>query len=311
MEKVLITGGAGFIGNILVKKLLDKNYKVTILDNFRYNQLVLDNITNPNLEVVIGDVRDKKLLREQVLKNDIIIPLAAMVGAPACDKYPIEAKAINYQQIEDIVYYADRNKYIIYPNTNSSYGSSKDIITESSPFKPLSLYAETKCKGEQIILDESNGTILRLATVFGISGRPRLDLLVNDFTYKAFTDGYLVLFESHFKRNYIHIEDVANTFIFMIENYDKCNSKIYNVGLSSANLSKMELALKIKEYVPNLVIKEEEFMKDKDQRNYIVSNERLEATGWRPTKTIDDGIKEILKACPMIKKYRDKDFTNL
>ena len=200
---------------------------------------------------------------------------------------------------------------VLIPNTNSQYGSSTEIITEDSPFKPLSLYAETKCDAEKSVLDSGNGIALRLATVFGMSYRMRMDLLVNDFVYKSLTDGYLVLFESHFIRNYIHIRDIANTFLFMIENYEKCNNNAFNVGLTSANCTKLELAQTIQKYIPGLVIVENNFKQDSDQRNYMVSNNKLESAGWIPTFTLEDGIQELIEGYQLVNKFKNKDFTNL
>ena len=312
MNNVLITGGAGYIGSILTEKLLQSGYNVTVLDSLIYNQLsLLGFCHNKKFKFVHGDVRNETLLKDLVDSVDIIIPLAAIVGMPACKAYPQVAIDVNYKHIANVLKFAGKNKKIILPNTNSQYGSSTEIITEESPFKPLSLYAETKCDAEKALLDNQNGIALRLATVFGISYRMRMDLLVNDLTYKAITDGYLVLFESHFIRNYIHIRDIANTFLFMIENYDKCNGNAYNVGLSSANCNKLQLAEKIKEYVPELVIVKNEFKKDFDQRNYIVSNKKLESLGWTPQYSLDDGINELLQGYKLINKYKNKDFTNL
>ncbi len=312
MNKVLITGGAGYIGSILTEKLLENGYNVTVLDSLIYNQLsLLGFCHNKQFKFVHGDVRNENLLKELVDNTDIIIPLAAIVGMPACKSYPQVAIDVNYKHIVNVLKFAGKNKKIILPNTNSQYGSSTEIITEESPFKPLSLYAETKCDAEKALLDNQNGIALRLATVFGLSYRMRMDLLVNDLTYKAITDGYLVLFESHFIRNYIHIRDIANTFLFMIENYEKCNGNAYNVGLSSANCNKLQLAEKIKEYVPELVIVQNEFKKDFDQRNYIVSNKKLESLGWSPKYSLDDGIQELLQGYKLINKYKNKDFTNL
>jgi nucleoside-diphosphate-sugar epimerase len=200
---------------------------------------------------------------------------------------------------------------LILPNTNSQYGSSEDIITEESPFKPLSLYAQTKCDAEDYVLKKGNGVILRLATVFGVSPRMRQDLLVNDFVYKAVVDGYMVLFEANFKRNYIHVQDIARTFEFMIDNYDTCRGQVYNVGLSSANLSKLELAEKIKLQIPALVIKQDEFKQDFDKRNYIVSNAKLESLGWKPMFDLDYGIKQLISAYQMTIPFNNRNFTNL
>ena len=312
MNNILITGGAGYIGSILTEELLLEGYNVTVLDSLIYNQLsLLGFCHNKKFKFVNGDVRNTSLLEDVVKNADIIIPLAAIVGMPACKSYPQVAIDVNYKHIVNILKFAGKNKKIILPNTNSQYGSSTEIITEESPFKPLSLYAETKCDAEKALLDNQNGIALRLATVFGISYRMRMDLLVNDLTYKAITDGYLVLFESHFIRNYIHIRDIANTFLFMIENYDKCNGNAYNVGLSSANCNKLQLAEKIKEYIPELVIVKNEFKKDLDQRNYMVSNKKLESLGWVPQYSLDDGINELLQGYKLINKYKNKDFTNL
>ena len=313
MRKILISGGLGYVGSVLLKRLLlNEDNTITVLDNLSNRQIgSIYDIGNRRVEFINGDVRDEALLKRLVGKHDIILPLAAIVGAPACKKYPEAATDINHIQIKNISDWACRDQMIIYPNTNSAYGSSKEIVTEESPMKPLSKYAETKCLAEGELMRGGNGIVLRLATVFGVSPRMRLDLLVNDFTYKAYADGYLVLFESHFKRNYIHIEDVARTFEFMIDNYKHCNNQAYNVGLSSANLTKLELANAIKVRLPKLVIKEEEFTEDPDKRDYIVSNSKLEKLGWIPSWTIDDGIQQLLKSYSILKPFRDKEFTNL
>jgi len=312
MEKVLITGGAGYLGSTLTEVLLSKGHKVTVLDSLVYKQLSLTSFChNKNFSLVVGDVRDNGLLLDLVKTHDIIIPLAAIVGMPACKKDPALTVAVNFSQIENIVNSLSDNQKLLVPNTNSQYGSSETIITEESPFNPLSLYAQTKCDAEKAVLDNGNGISLRLATVFGVSYRQRMDLLVNDFVYRAFTDEFLVLFESHFLRNYVHVRDVAKAFIHLITNYESSNNNAYNVGLTSANMSKLQLAEKIKEYVPNLVIVEEQFKEDFDKRNYIVSNEKLESTGWFCDFSLDDGICELLSAYKMISNYKNKDFTNL
>ena len=312
MQKVLITGGAGYLGSVLTEVLLSKGYKVTVFDSLVYKQLSLTSFChNNNFKLVVGDVRDYQLLSDLVEANDIIIPLAAIVGMPACKKDLELTVAVNYQQIDDIASYMRSSQKLLVPNTNSQYGSSDTIITEKSPFNPLSLYAQTKCDAEKAVLDSGNGISLRLATIFGVSYRQRMDLLVNDFVYRAFTDEFLVLFESHFLRNYVHVRDVAKAFVHLIENYEECNNNAYNVGLTSANMSKLQLAQKIKEYVPNLVIIEEQFKEDFDKRNYIVSNEKLESTGWLCDYSLDAGIQELLKAYQMIANFKNKDFTNL
>jgi len=312
MVKVLVTGGAGYLGVKTVELLLNNGYHVTALDNLMYKQTTLLHLcTNKNFSFIEQDVTDFNLLKKTIKDYDIIIPLAAIVGAPACDVNKELATKINFEQIKCIVDNLRDNQKLVMPNTNSQYGSSTEIITEDSPFNPLSHYAVTKCNAEDYILDNGNGICLRLATVFGAAARMRTDLLVNDFVHKAIVDNYLILFQAHFNRNYIHVNDVANTFLFCIENYEKMNNDVYNVGLSDANLSKMELALKVKEHFPNLVIKEDEFKSDFDNRNYIVSNDKLESFGWKPKFTIDDGIEELIDAYKMIIKHNNRNFTNL
>ena len=309
---VLITGGAGYLGSVLAEVLLDNGYNVTIFDNLMYKQTSLLHLCdNKNFNFIKGDVTNKKQFLPQIVNHNIIIPLAAIVGAPACDADQDLATAINYDQIQFIVDNLRKDQKLLMPNTNSQYGSSDSIITEESPFNPLSHYAITKCKAEEYIMDWGNGICLRLATVFGTSPRMRTDLLVNDFVYKSMTEGCLVLFQSHFKRNYIHVRDIAYTFLHCIKNYDKLNGEVFNVGLSNANLNKKELAETIKNYFPNLVIIENEFSTDKDNRNYIVSNDKLEATGWKPKYTIEDGINELILAYKMIITDNNKKYTNL
>tara|TARA_B110000858_G_scaffold179368_1_gene215983 strand:- start:170 stop:1111 length:942 start_codon:yes stop_codon:yes gene_type:complete len=309
---VLITGGAGYLGSVLAEVLLDNGYNVTVFDNLMYKQTSLLHLCdNKNFNFIKGDVTNKKEFLPQIVNHDIIIPLAAIVGAPACDANQDLATAINYNQIEFIVDNLRKDQKLLMPNTNSQYGSSDSIITEESPFNPLSHYAVTKCKAEEYIMDWGNGICLRLATVFGSSPRMRTDLLVNDFVYKTITEGCLVLFQSHFKRNYIHVRDIAYTFLHCIENYSKLNGEVFNVGLSNANLNKKELAETIKNYFPNLVIIENEFSTDKDNRNYIVSNDKLEATGWKPKYTIEDGINELILAYKMVIADNNKKYTNL
>jgi len=312
MKKVLITGGAGYLGSVLTEILLKKEYQVTVIDSLLYNQTSLVTFSfHKSFKFILGDVRDISTLKRLVESHDVIIPLAAIVGMPACKSNPELTIQINYDQIKNITKWVTKNQMILIPNTNSQYGSSTEIITENSPFNPLSLYAETKCNAEKAVLDSGNGIALRLATVFGTSYRMRIDLLVNDFVYKSVTDGYLVLFESHFIRNYVHIRDIANTFLFMIENYKECNNNAFNVGLTDANCTKLELANKIKKYIPDLVIVENNFKQDFDQRNYMVSNAKLESQGWKPNFSLEDGIRELIQSYQMVVKNINRNFTNI
>ncbi len=297
-RKVLVTGGAGYIGSVFVPELLKRDYQVTILDNFMYRQnSLLDICYDSNLNIIVGDVRNKSVLKNQIKNHDIIIPLAAIVGAPACDKDLNLSKAINQEQIEDIAKWIGKDQFLLYPVTNSGYGiGEKDIYcTEESDLNPISHYGKTKVEGEKILLEMGNVITFRLATVFGTAPRMRMDLLVNDFVYRAYSDKFIVLFESHFKRNYIHIRDIASVFFHAIENYSTMKGEPYNVGLSNANLSKLELCERIKNHLPEFHIFESDIAKDPDKRDYIVSNDKIESTGWEPQFSIDDGIKELIK----------------
>tara|TARA_B100000287_G_C20627610_1_gene778511 strand:+ start:889 stop:1827 length:939 start_codon:yes stop_codon:yes gene_type:complete len=297
-RKVLVTGGAGYIGSVFVPELLKRDYQVTIIDNFMYRQnSLLDICYDSNLNIIVGDVRNKSVLKNQLKNHDIIIPLAAIVGAPACDKDLNLSKAINQEQIEDIAKWIGKDQFLLYPVTNSGYGiGEKDIYcTEESDLNPISHYGKTKVEGEKVLLEMGNVITFRLATVFGTAPRMRMDLLVNDFVYRAYSDKFIVLFESHFKRNYIHIRDIASVFFHAIENYSTMKGEPYNVGLSNANLSKLELCERIKNHLPEFHIFESDIAKDPDKRDYIVSNDKIESTGWEPQFSIDDGIKELIK----------------
>lgn len=309
--KVLVTGGAGYIGSILVPRLLDKGAAVTVVDNFFYNQTsLLDVCSNPRLKVVRGDARDNKLISSLVKEKDFIIPLACLVGAPLCDKFPQEARAVNFEAIKMILKFRSRQQKIIFPNTNSGYGIGKANIycTEESPLRPISLYGKLKVEAEKALLRDGNVVTLRLATVFGISPRMRLDLLVNDFVYRAVNDRYVVLFEANYKRNYIHVRDAARAFIHVIDNFAKMKNEPYNVGLSDANLSKKELCEEIKKQVPHFTFVDSPIGYDPDKRNYIVSNKKIEATGFKPRISLQEGISELIKGYQIIKR---NDFANI
>jgi nucleoside-diphosphate-sugar epimerase len=312
--KILITGGAGYLGSVITGKMLVSGYQVTVLDKLVFNQVSLMSYTsNPNFKFIHGDVRNEVLLKKLCEDADVIIPLAAIVGFPACAAEPELAKEINFKQIVNIVKYCNgKNKKILYPNTNSGYGLSTGQLecTEESPLTPISVYGQTKCEAESFLRTSTDAIIFRLATVFGVSSRMRTDLLVNDFTYKAITDKYIVVFEKTFKRNFIHIEDVANAFLFMLKNYDTYKGEIFNVGLSNANLSKQELLEKIQSHVKNFAVVYDNYYEDPDKRDYIVSNIKIEATGWKPEWDLDKGIKQLIVAYQMIVPKMGAEFRN-
>ncbi len=297
-EHILVTGGAGYIGSILVPTLLEKGFHVTVVDNFVFRQSSLAHVCHlKTFQLLRGDARDKNLMLPLLKQADIIIPLAALVGAPMCDRDPIATTTTNLDAIRMLVELASPQQRFLVPITNSGYGIGEKgkFCTEETPLRPISLYGRTKVEAEKIILDHKNAISFRLATVFGMAPRIRLDLLVNDFTYRAFKDRFLVLFEGHFKRNYIHIRDVARAFLHGIGHFESLKGQAYNVGLSDANLSKIELCQAIQKQVPHFVFLEAPVGKDPDQRDYIVSNEKIEKTGFRPEYSLDDGIQELLK----------------
>lgn len=295
---VLVTGGAGYLGSVLCEHLLDAGYRVTVIDSLMYGQNSLFHLcANPAFDFIEGDVRNEDLMHRLIKDADVIIPLAAIVGAPACKRDPWLTTSVNLEAVQLINRLRSPEQLVIYPNTNSGYGASTGdtYCTEDTPLEPISLYGKTKVQAELELLESPNAITLRLATVFGTSPRMRLDLLVNHFVYTAITDGYLVIFEKDFKRNYVHIRDVADCMIYCIKNSPQMVGQPYNVGLDEANLSKEELALKVKEYVPNFYIHFAAIGSDPDKRNYIVSNERLRKAGFEAKRSLDDGIKELLK----------------
>lgn len=297
-QRVLVTGGAGYLGSVLCEHLLASDFRVQVVDNLKYGQASLSHLcANPDFDFMVGDVRDERMMRDLVAGADIVIPLAAIVGAPACDRDPWLAESVNLESIRLVNRLRSPQQLLVYPNTNSGYGiKTGDVFcTEDTPLEPISLYGQTKVRAELELLDSPNVITLRLATVFGMSPRLRLDLLVNHFVYAAVTDGFLVIFEGDFKRNFIHVRDVADCFIHCIRNAEKMIGRAYNAGLDSANFSKADLAHKVKEYVPNFYIHFAELGVDPDKRNYIVSNQRLREAGFEARRTLDDGIYELLK----------------
>jgi nucleoside-diphosphate-sugar epimerase len=303
--KILITGAAGYIGSVLVPILLQKGHEVIAIDNFMYKQTsLLDCCHFDNFTLINGDVRNSALIEENLKKVDAILPLACLTGAPLCDKDPITAKAVNFEAIKTILKKRSPSQMVIFPTTNSGYGVGEKGIhcTEETPLRPVSLYGQLKVEIEKIILESGNSMTFRFATVFGVSPRMRLDLLVNDFTYRAYYDRFIVLFEAHFKRNYLHVRDAARAFKYGLENFEKMKGEAYNVGLSDANISKAELCDVIKTQIPNFYFSEAEIGEDVDKRDYIVSNEKIESAGFKTEHSLTYGIKELIKGFQIVKK---------
>jgi nucleoside-diphosphate-sugar epimerase len=305
-KNILITGGSGYIGSTLVPTLIKNNYNVTVLDNFIFKQdSLLSCCKYKNFSVVEGDCRDKNLLKKLIKKVDIVIPLAAYVGAPICDENKTSSKLVNYKSIKMLCSILSDHHQLIFPSTNSAYGNGVkggQHCTEESLLNPISIYGKTKVEAEKVVLERENSITFRLATVFGVSPRMRIDLLVNDFVYRAVYDKAVTIFEGHFKRNLVHIIDVSRVFLHSINNFKRMRGEAYNVGLDKANYSKLELCKIIKNLIPGFVYLEAPIGKDPDQRNYIVSNEKLKNTGFRAKKSLKDGIIELIKAYTMIKK---------
>jgi nucleoside-diphosphate-sugar epimerase len=300
---VLVTGGLGYIGSIVCEHLLRDGYRVTALDNLMYGtgQGLYHLCADPAFDFIKGDVRDETVMTKALKRVDAIVHLAAIVGAPACDADPMLAATVNLDAVKLLDRLRSRSQMVIYPNTNSGYGvtSGAEFCTEESPLAPISLYGRTKCEAENYLLEKSNTVTFRLATVFGMSPRLRLDLLVNHFVYAAFKEGTLVLFEKDFKRNFVHVRDVADCFLHTLTNGECMAGRAYNLGLDSANLSKKELALRVKEYVPGFYIHFAPIGQDPDKRNYVVSSQRLREAGFEAKRSLDDGIRELLKGYRM------------
>ncbi|MEI8011931.1 MAG: NAD(P)-dependent oxidoreductase [Candidatus Omnitrophota bacterium] len=307
---ILVTGGAGYLGSVMVPRLLDEGHDVVVLDNFMYGQTpLLDVCHHEKFSVIRGDARDKPLLKKLMVRADAVFPLACLTGAPLCAKDPVGARSVLLDAVQMVLELSSRDQRIIFPTTNSGYGiGAKDkFCTEETPLQPVSLYGRLKVDAEKAVLD-GGGITLRLATAFGASPRMRLDLLVNDFTYRAVYDRFIVLFEAHFRRNFIHTRDVAGAFVHALGHFDQMKGEPYNVGLSDANLSKMDLCARIREHVPELYVVEAAVGEDPDKRDYIVSNEKIERTGYRPAVSLSDGIKELVKTYQILKRTQ---FSNI
>jgi nucleoside-diphosphate-sugar epimerase len=304
-EKILVTGGAGYLGSVLVPHLLSIGHKVTVLDSFLYNQTsLLDVCGHDSLEIVRGDCRDMRVVKPLIKSHDVIIPLAALVGAPLCDRDQLAASSTNRDAVELVCELTSKEQKILFPTTNSGYGIGEKgkFCTEDTPLKPISYYGKTKVEAEKLALETGHAITFRLATAFGASPRMRTDLLVNDFVYRAVSDRAVVVFEGHFKRNYIHVRDIARVFAHGIERFDKMKGKAYNVGLEDANLSKLELCAAIKKLVPGFTYMEAPIGEDPDKRDYIVSNKRILSTGFAPEWGLPRGIKELVKAYKILRR---------
>jgi nucleoside-diphosphate-sugar epimerase len=301
---VLVTGGAGYLGAVLVPELLAAGHKVTVLDNFMYRQNSLAHVCHhANFAVVNGDARLAETLAPLVKSADLVIPLAALVGAPLCQRDPLAATATNRDAIATLSKMLSSDQRVILPTTNSGYGVGErdKRCTEESPLRPVSLYGRDKVAAEELALAHGNAVSLRLATVFGMSLRMRIDLLVNDFVYRAVNDRFVGLFEARFRRNYLHIRDAARAFLHVMENFEEMKGEPYNVGLSDANLSKLELCERIKLQIPEFTYLEAAVGEDPDKRDYIVSHAKIERTGFKTAYSLDDGIRELIKGYRMIR----------
>ena len=303
-KRILVTGGLGYLGSILCEHLLDSGFTVTALDNLMYGtgqQGLFHLCANPRFDFVKGDVRDESTMAAALHDADVVIHLAGIVGAGACDRDPHLATSVNRDSVRLLNRLRSRHQLVLFPNTNSGYGvtSGETYCTEDTPLDPISLYGRTKVDAERLLLDSPNVVAFRLATVFGVSPRMRLDLLVNHFVHAAVKEGYLVMFEKDFKRNFVHVRDVADCMLFAIANAEAMVGKVYNLGLDEANISKEDLALRIKRYVPNFYVHCAAIGQDPDKRNYVVSNQRLRDAGFAARRSLDDGIRELIKAYRM------------
>ncbi len=304
--KILITGGAGYIGSMLSTKLINLGNKVTVLDILEYDTRSLNHLyLNKNFTFYKKDVRDKGFLKKIVKKFDFVIPLAGLVGAPLCEKRKKDAKEINLEAVKSLISFLSKKQKIIFTNSNSGYGigSKTKFCDENSPLNPISLYGRTKVDAEKEVMKFGNSVSFRLATVFGYSYRMRTDLLLNNLVLLSMRDKKLDIFESNFRRNFIHVNDVCDGIVFAIYNFNKLKSNIYNLGMSKANITKNEMVNKIKKYIKNLKIRKIHNKKDPDKRDYFVSNNKIEKKGFKAKIDIDEGILELINVYKAHKEF--------
>lgn len=303
-KSIFITGGAGYVGSCLILQLLNQNYFVTVYDSLFYNNgdVLIPHIINPNFNFILGDIRDEKKLSESIKGHDVIIHLAALVGFPLCKKMgEIESHSVNVEGTQILLRHMTPNQYLLYGSTGSNYGMVSNICTEETPLNPLSIYGRTKTLAEKYVMERDNSTAFRFATAFGISPRMRLDLLVNDLTYKCMLDGYAVVYESHFMRTFIHVRDMGRSFLFAINNQDKLKNNVFNVGSDKMNYSKKEACELIKKFIPNTYVGYADIGEDADRRNYVVSYKKINQLGYTTTISLEDGIEELIRTMPLLK----------
>lgn len=304
MKKIFITGGAGYIGTSLIPMLLERNYLVTVYDSLMFNNgdKLIPYISNPNFKFIHGDVKDNKKLLESIKDYDVVIHLAALVGFPICrEKGEEESHNVNVIGTKNVINSLSKNQYLLFGSTGSNYGEVFGICTEETELNPLSIYGRTKTEAEKLVLSRNNSTAFRFATAFGVSPRLRLDLLINDLTYKSMTDGYAVIYESHFLRTFIHVKDICKSFLFAIDNQELMKNNVYNVGSDNMNFSKKEICDIIQKEVPTSYFNFANVGEDQDKRNYKVSYEKIKSLGFKTSINIEDGIKELIKSIPLVK----------
>jgi nucleoside-diphosphate-sugar epimerase len=302
--KIFITGGAGYIGTTLIPLLLEKNYEVTVYDSLIFNNgdKLIPYIGNRNFNFIEGDIRDKEELMKHIKNHHIVIHLAALVGFPICrEKGELESYEVNVIGTKNVIDSMSDDQYLLLGSTGSNYGEVMGVCTEETPLNPLSIYGRTKTEAEQLVLERNNSTAFRFATAFGVSPRLRLDLLINDLTYKAVKEGYGVIYESHFLRTFIHVKDIARVFLFAIENKEKMKNNVYNVGSDEMNYSKKEICEIIKSEIPNVYFNYADIGEDADKRNYEVSYEKIKSLGYRTIVDVPTGVKEMIKVIPLLK----------